>query len=169
MNRKAIAAVLAAGALTAAGVSVAGPASATAACGNSSFTITATATDGATGHATFVLEYYNKTATACTIYGYPGLDALNSSGHVLAHATRTLSGFTGGAHHEVTVLVAAHGRASARVEWMNFNPTTGGSCAFSTSIATTPANTSDTVHLAKSVSVCDLQVHPTVAGTTGNN
>jgi hypothetical protein len=52
---------------------------------------------------------------------------------------------------------------------MNFNPVTSGPCPFSTSVATTPANTTHTVHFAMSVSICDLQVHPTVGGTSGYN
>jgi hypothetical protein len=46
----------------------------------------------------------------------------------------------------------------------NFNPVTSGTCTFSKSVATT-----HTVHLPVSVSVCRLQVHPTVAGTSGSN
>jgi hypothetical protein len=52
---------------------------------------------------------------------------------------------------------------------LNFNPASSGSCTFSKSVATTPANTTHTVHLTVSVSVCALQVHPTVAGTSGSN
>jgi hypothetical protein len=52
---------------------------------------------------------------------------------------------------------------------MNFNPVTSGNCTFSHSVATTPANTTHTVHLPVSVSICRLQVHPTVAGLSGNN
>jgi hypothetical protein len=88
---------------------------------------------------------------------------------VLAHAKRTMRGFAGGAHVKKTITVQPGHYASANVEWMNFNPVTSGSCTFSHSVATTPANTTHTVHLAVSVSVCSLQVHPTVAGTSGNN
>ena len=58
--------------------------------------------------------------------------------------------------------------ASADVEWLNFHPVSGKSCRFSKYVATTPAGTSHTVRLTRSVSVCNLQVHPTVAGRTGN-
>jgi Protein of unknown function (DUF4232) len=145
-------------------------ASAATACGNSSLTVTATAEQGATGHANFVLLFKNRTAASCSLYGYPGLDALRSTGSVLAHAKRTLHGFTGGSTHGLQTIVVAPGHyASADVEWMNFNPSTGGTCAFSHSVAATPANTSHTVQLARSVSACSLQVHPTVAGTSGNS
>jgi hypothetical protein len=139
------------------------------ACGNASLTVSATAEQGATGHANFVLLFRNRTSHACSLYGYPGLDALTASGHVLAHARRTLHGFTGGSRHGLQTVIVRPGRyGSADVEWMNFNPGTGGTCRFSHSVAATPANTTHTVHLGRPVSVCSLQVHPTVAGPTGN-
>jgi Protein of unknown function (DUF4232) len=146
-------------------------ASATApACGNNSLAVTATAEQGATGHGNFILLFKNKTLHSCTLYGYPGLDALNAAGAVIAHAKRTLTGFTGGSTQGLQTILVRPGRyASADVEWLNFNPTTGGTCRFSHSVAATPANTSHTVHLARSVSLCRLQVHPTVAGKSGNS
>ncbi len=66
-----------------------------------------------------------------------------------------------------TVSLAPGGFASATVEWLNFNPVTTGDCTFSAAVAATPANTTQTVHLPVSVSICQLQVHPTVAGTSG--
>ncbi len=165
------AAVLAAAAtLAIAGLSaITAQANATAACGNSSLTVSHSGSQGATGHSSFVLRFKNTSHSTCSIYGYPGLDALNASGHVLAHAKRTMRGFAGGAHVLKTVVLPPNHWASASVEWMNFNPVTSGACTFSKSIATTPANTSHTVHFPVSVSVCVLQVHPTVAGISGNN
>src|SRR5213082_313187 len=71
-------------------------ASAAPACGNNALEVTATAEQGATGHANFVLLFRNKTPQPCTLFGYPGLDALDASGQVIKHAHRTLTGFTGG-------------------------------------------------------------------------
>ncbi len=139
------------------------------ACGNTALAVYATRTQGATGHGSFVLSFKNTSHTTCTLYGYPGLDAVNASGRVIAHAARTLHGFAGGAHTERTVTLAPGAYGSATVEWMNFNPVTSGPCAFSKTVAVTPANTSHTVHFLRQVSVCELQVHPTVAGTSGNN
>lgn len=168
-----VGALAAVGALAVAGTiataAVATGAPATAACTSSALTVTHTPTEGATGHASVVLLFRNVSKHTCSLYGYPGLDALNKSGHVLAHATRTLHGFAGGTKAVQKVTLAPARFASATVEWMNFNSTTSGDCTFSKSIATTPANTTHVVHLAVSVSVCDLQVHPTVAGTSGYN
>jgi Protein of unknown function (DUF4232) len=168
----ALIALAACAALTAGGLLALSPSadarSSVAACSNSSLAITHTPTEGATGHGSFVLLFRNVSHHTCTIHGYPGLDALSASGHVLAHARRTLHGFAGGAGSVRTVTVTPGTFASATAEWMNFNPVTSGHCTFSKSVATTPANTTHTVHLAVSVSVCDLQIHPTVDGTSGN-
>jgi hypothetical protein len=165
----AAAATLAAGgvaALAAAGSAVA----AVPACGNHSLTVSAGPSDGATGHARFVLQFKNTSYSSCTLHGYPGLDALGPKGGVEAHAVRTVNGFMGGSRHGIQTVTVAPGHfASAVVEWMDFNPRTSGDCLFSASVAVTPANTSRTTHLKRSVSVCDLQVHPTVGGRSGSN
>jgi hypothetical protein len=139
------------------------------ACGNAALTVSATGTQGATGHGNLVLRFRNHTSHSCRLYGYPGLDALTASGRLLAHAKRTASGFTGGSPSGPHTVVVTPGHyASADLEWLNFNPKTSGPCAFSHSIATTPPNTTHTVHLTRSVSACGLQIHPAVAGTSGN-
>lgn len=158
------------GLAAAAGVAVAGAAFAApagASCGNSSLAVSASPTQGATGHGSFVVLFKNVTPSTCTLTGYPGLDALDASGGVLAHAQRTLNGFMGGAPAIAAVPIAAGGYASATVEWLNFNPTTTGDCTFSAAVAATAPDTTQTVHLPVSVSICQLQVHPTVAGTSG--
>jgi len=138
-------------------------------CGNSALRVTASQTQGATGHGNLILRFRNRTTHSCSLYGYPGLDALNGSGHVIKHARRTLTGFTGGSTHGLRTIVVRPGHyASADVEWLNFHPVTGTDCRFSKSIAATPAGTSHTVRITRSVSICNLQVHPTVAGRTGN-
>ena len=163
-------ALAAAGALAAAviGATATGASAAVPACGNSSLAISNTTPQGATGHDAFVLEFRNASAATCSLTGYPGFDALTASGVALAHAIRTLHGFAGGAHAVTTVSITPGRYASATVEWMNFNPTTGGACSYSHGVATTAPNTTRTVRLPLNVSVCLLQVHPTVPGATGN-
>jgi len=159
--------------LAAAGCVLAMPTAALAtppACGNASLVVSASQDDSGMGHGSFVLRFRNKTTHACTLFGYPGLDALNASGGVMKHARRTLNGYAGGTTHGLQTIRVAPGRyASASVEWHNFNFSTGGSCRFSHSVAATPPNTSHTVQLARSVSVCGLLVHPTVSGRSGSD
>jgi Protein of unknown function (DUF4232) len=138
-------------------------------CGDHALRVTATHTQGAMGHGNLVLRFKNKTTHACSLFGYPGVDALTAHGHLIRHAKRTVSGFTGGSTHGLRTIVVKPGRyASADLEWMNFNPKTGGDCRVSKKIAVTPAGTGHTVRFKRSVSACRLQVHPTVAGRTGN-
>lgn len=129
------------------------------ACGNDALAVTRTFVDSGMGHSWMLLVYRNTTTHSCTVTGYPGLDAIGAYGHVLAHAKRDTSDTV----HTITVHPA--GYASALVDWDNFNPATGGDCAFSQSVNTIVANTSRVHELAVSVSRCGLQVHPTVAGT----
>lgn len=138
------------------------------ACGNNSLAVTHTASQGAVGHSNMIIKFRNVGYSPCSLYGYPGFDALGSYGAVMKHAKRTVHGFTGGAGALNTVVLAPGKYASADVEWMNFNPVTSGACDYSSSIAITPANTSDTHNFPVSVSVCELQIHPTVAGKSGN-
>lgn len=138
------------------------------ACGDTAFDVSASSEQGATGHSSVVLRFRNRLPQTCTVQGYPGLDAVTSTGAVLAHATRTLNGFAGGAHSITAINVAPGQTVSALAEWMNFNPVTSGSCPTSATIMVTPANTTATASLPVQVTSCVLQVHPTVAGTTGD-
>src|SRR3954452_18421843 len=117
-------------------VAGAGPASAAVpACGNTSLDYGLSRTDGFAGHSAFVLEFRNHTHANCTLYGYPGLDAMASNGHVLAHATRTLRGSAGGSSRGLQVInIPPGGYASATVEWANFNPVTSGPCRYSAGV-----------------------------------
>jgi Protein of unknown function (DUF4232) len=154
----------AAGALTA-GVVAATPAGASSvrACTGGLVRVTVGQQQGAAGHGYVTLHFRNISQSTCSLTGYPGLDAVGRHGRTLAHAQRT-RGVTHGVH---TVVLQSWQMASAYSEWLNFNPSTGGACRFSSSIAVTPPNTSSTRHKAVSVSVCSLQIHPVVKGRTG--
>jgi hypothetical protein len=161
-----LAALAVASALTAGGAATAASASAVPVprCGDGSLTVTRTFTQGGAGHGWMALIYRNVTSRTCSVYGYPGLDAISSTGHVLAHAARTQSGY-GASGAPATVTIRPGGFASAGVEWLNFNPHTSGPCAFSATVNTIVANTRLVHTMRVSVSACNLQVHPTVAGT----
>jgi hypothetical protein len=140
------------------------------ACDNTSLDYGASRTEGFAGHSAFVLLYRNHTSRACTLYGYPGVDAMASNGRVIAHATRTLTGSAGGSRKGVQLItVPPRGFASATVEWANFDPATSGPCRYSAGVDETAANTTKTVAIRRSVSICSLQVHPTVLGWTGQS
>jgi hypothetical protein len=154
-------ALVAAGLLT--GTTAAQAATPAPACSDTSLLVSHTPVDGAAGHSAFMLLFRNVSSHTCSLRGYPGLDALNSSGHAIAHAHRTLGGF-GGPSSIKTINVKPNHTAAALVDWANFNGHTGGSCRSSAAIAATPANTGDTVRFKLSVTVCGLEVHPTTGG-----
>jgi hypothetical protein len=168
-----VATVAAAAAVTAAAVGLdSGPAGAAAPvpeCQGSLIALSHSQTQGATGHGNVILRFKNISQSTCSLRGYPGVDALGPHGGVLAHARRTLNGFTGGASAVRTIVLHSWQTASADLEWHNFNFKTSGSCRFSTTIAVTPPNTFKTFHRKLSVSACGLQIHPVVKGTTGNS
>lgn len=137
------------------------------ACQGALLHVTHTAPQGAMGTSAMVLRFRNIGQSTCSLYGYPGFDALRKNGTVLAHAKRVMDGSVGGARKIETIVVQPNHLASASVQWFNFDPATGGPCAFSAKIAVTPANTSTTTRFPVSVSKCGLQVHPTVAGKGG--
>jgi hypothetical protein len=141
----------------------------TPACGNSAIQVSHGAPQGAAGHGIVVLLFKNVSGSTCVLNGYPTLRALNSSGWVIATAAHTLSGYGGGAHVVAPVSIAPNHYASAKAEWLNFNPVTTNACTFSASSIITPATTTLNVHSALSVSVCQLQVHPSVAGISGDD
>jgi hypothetical protein len=73
----------------------------------------------------------------------------------------------GGTGSESTVRVESGQTVSALVEWSTV-PHGDVICATSKYLEVTPANTEDTQQLSAGVSTCELQIHPTVAGSTGN-
>lgn len=160
-------------ALTAAAAGLqAGPASATTpvpSCTGALIAFSHGPSQGATGHGNVVLRFTNISQRTCSLRGYPGVDAVGRHGGVLGHARRTLNGFTGGASAVRTIVLHSWQSASADLEWHNFDFRTSQGCRFSASIAVTPPNTYRTFHRNLSVSVCDLQIHPVVKGTTGNS
>ncbi len=116
------------------------------ACGNHALVVTNTPCDSGMGHSGMALLFRNKTGHTCTLRGYPGLDAVSRSGHVLAHARRTLTATSAAAVVRTVVVRPGH-YAAAGVEWENFNPSTSGDCRFSHSVPVTPANTARAVGL----------------------
>jgi hypothetical protein len=148
-----------AGALTAA---ASADAAAVPACRGALIHVSHGVTQGATGHSYMPLFFKNIGQTACSLRGYPGLDALGGYGSVLKHAAREV-GPTPGVR---TIVLQSFLTASALVTYNNFTAQ-GGSCRHSSAIAVTPPNTSTTHYMPVSVNLCGLAVFPVVKGTSG--
>jgi hypothetical protein len=125
------------------------------------------ASPGLTHHG-YVIEFKNR-GGACTITGYPGVDALAANGHRILSAKRTKSGYLGGvASGPIPKVHLAKGKiASAMVEWSDL----GSPCPRAHSLRITPPSAVNSVVLSpkslKSETLCHVEVHPVVPGTTG--
>ncbi len=113
-----------------------------------------------------MLRLLNNSHNPCILYGYPGVDGTNRSGHSIAHAGRTLDGYLGGCRCTSPrgVLVKPGQVASALVE----GDIGGGSnCDRFSGLLVIPPNTYNPTPLQLVPHSCDFQVHPVVPGTNG--
>ncbi len=133
-------------------------ASAVPACTGGALRIAAVGGEGAAGHGYYMLDFKNETRSTCSLYGYPGLDAVTSHGHVLAHAKREPNP----GHRAHTIVLAPKAHATALVGFADMRA--GGECPLAHHVAITPPNTSRTVHRTRPTYLCDLFVRPVVAG-----
>jgi hypothetical protein len=137
-------------------------------CQGTELGTTVTGPAGGLSHQGYVIEFKNR-GGACTIAGYPGVDALNARGHRVLSAIRTKSGYLGGVGSGPipTVHLAKGKTASAILEWIDLGPP----CPRAQSLRITPPNALRSVVLypksLKSQSLCRVEIHPVVPGTTG--
>jgi Protein of unknown function (DUF4232) len=134
--------------------------------------ITTTLASPGASHHGYVLLFHNR-GGACTMSGYPGVDALAATGRRLESATRTKSGYLGGLGpgQEIPVVRLAHNKtASALTEYID-GPVPGLFCPKASAFKITPPNTIRSVKLRPrdlaSDRICRLQVHPVVPGVSG--
>ena len=146
------------------------------ACGNDQLSVKLTMPDASAGHNSLVLLFTNTGSSSCTISGYPGAAVTDKPGQVVLNATRTLSGYEGGAAGVTTVTLSPGGHASGIIEWLN-HPTNGqdpvgANCPGMDggSLLITPPNTTKTSSFSAPSNLCaDFAVHPVVAGTSGRS
>lgn len=120
-------------------------------------------------HRSVILIFRNASSVQCHLTGYPGVAALNSNDQQIAQATRTLHGYLGGSTSAATVTLAAGATASATVEALAIDATTGNGCAPYAGILVTPPNETHSIKLAWPGDGCSaLEIHPVVLGATGS-
>lgn len=126
-------------------------------------------TDASSGHRREVLVFTNTSRHTCVLIGYPGVDALDSAGHAVAHARRTLRGFEGGiaGPRPARVTLAPGKAASAIVEALGFIPATGDRCTVYAGLLVTAPDDARSTRVAwpDTDSCADLEVHPVQPGT----
>lgn len=119
--------------------------------------------------------FKNIGSTVCTMTGYPGVAALDTSGNQVAQGQRSPSGYFGGLPQgqttPSTISLQPGSTASAQIENTD-NPTNGAtSCPSYPAFLVTPPNDLHSVKVtdANGFPGCStLQVHPVVSGTTGS-
>lgn len=120
----------------------------------------------AAGHNSVVLTFTNSSTRTCVLYGYPGADALNASGHVVAHAKRSLTGYIGGTYAGLVNVTLHPGQTASTILEGNIGDG-GPSCTAGVSLVVTAPNLFHSSPLAKAPYVCSFAIHPVVAGSTG--
>jgi hypothetical protein len=125
----------------------------------------------AAGHRAIVLLFKNITATTCTLFGYPGADALNSAGTTMVHIPRTLRGYMGGLPQSqagpATVTLAPGATVSAKVEGSDVPQGGVTNCPDYPALLVTPPNTTQSTHVDITIAGCNIQIHPVVPGSGG--
>jgi hypothetical protein len=163
--------VVAAGGQTAGAVHPAAKKSVAGHCQPNALGISLTDTGAYSFHTGFAIEFKNR-GSACTITGYPGVDALSATGQRILSAKRTKSGYIGGVFSGPipTVHLAKGTTASALVEWGDGAPL-GVPCPHAHSLRITPPGAVSSVIVSpeslKTETLCFLQVHPVVPGRSG--
>ena len=163
--------VVAAGGQTAGTVHPAAKESAAGRCQANALGISLTDLGAASFRSALAIEFKNR-GSACTLTGYPGVDALSATGQRIISAKRTKSGYLGGVFSGPipTVRLAKGTTASAMVEWVDGGPL-GMPCPRVHSLRITPPGAVSSVVLSptflKIQTFCGVQVHPVVPGRTG--
>ena len=141
-------------------------------CGTSKLRITAVLASPGLSHHGYVLRFQNRGST-CTLTGYPGVDAISAHGKRLVSARRTKRGYLGGLKQGQgipNVRLTRGKTASALLEYVD-GPIAGLRCPKVAAFKVTPPNAFVSVRLSphglSSERLCQVQIHPVVAGRTG--
>lgn len=150
-------------------------------CTNSQVAVSDGGGGAGLGHENQIILFTNQSNDSCTLSGYPGIAALNSSGQEVVQAERSLSGYLGGLWNNATtppsVTLQPGGTASAIVEGTDNPVGTETSCPYYPELLVTPPNLTTSVRITvtglgtppeNGLPGCtSIQVHPVVTGNTG--
>jgi hypothetical protein len=142
------------------------------ACVSGQISVTAGATGAGLGHVGVVLRFRSTASDTCTLSGYPGATLVTAGGRDVP-ARRTRNGYLGGlaaASGLVPVVRVLPGHTvSAYLEGLDSDAAHGGGpCPRYAHLLVTPPNQTVTARMTSPLTtICRLEVHPVVAGTTG--
>ena len=131
-------------------------------CTNSAISVTAGPSSGSAGHANTPVIFTNTSSSPCTIFGYPGVAALDSAGSQTAQATRT------GTPQPPHLLLTPGNTASALVINTNIPSGNETSCPSWSGLLVTPPNDTKSTKLILQLPGCSgFTVSAVVAGPNG--
>jgi len=123
--------------------------------------------EGAAGHRFLVLVFNNVGTKTCRMVGYPTVDLVDRSGHLVQHVRHTLRG-QAGLPQSVTkptpVTLRGGKSASAVVEASAIPKGAGASCTDHLLMVTPPGQHRAVPAGTAMLPTCNAQVHPVVAG-----
>ena len=130
----------------------------------------------ALGHVGLALLFRNIGAATCSLFGYPGVAALDAKGGQVVQAARTPSGYLGGLATgrttPPTVVLRSGQTAAALVEGDQDPQGTARSCPSYPALLVTPPDTKTSFNVSTATmggmpGCTPILVHPVVAGTSG--
>ena len=133
-------------------------------CASRQLVISLGTLSAATGHLVLPIRFQDRAGT-CSLRGFPSVDGLSASGRVIIRAKPALKGFFG--RWRIATITLTNGQtASALLEGLDpaflSRPPPS-----SRSLRITPPNASHSVRRRTSYPLCDLIIHPVVAGSDG--
>ncbi|MBO0691973.1 MAG: DUF4232 domain-containing protein, partial [Acidimicrobiaceae bacterium] len=143
----------------------------TAQCQSSHLAVSAGTLRTGQGHVGLTLLFRNTSPAACSLFGYPGVAALDVAGHQVQQAKRAPRGDLGGIRSDErtpsAVVLGPGQTASALLEGTERSGA-GNACAAFPALLVTPPNTSTSVRLTQPFPSCSTpSIHPVVIGVTG--
>lgn len=105
----------------------AAPPAATSTCQNIQLTYNPVRSSGAMGHIGVMFRVHNQWRGACTLYGYPGAELLDSQFHSLPTTVERGVGYLTGNKYEHLVTLSRGHNGYFVLEWVHF-PTPGQTC-----------------------------------------
>jgi hypothetical protein len=142
------------------------------ACASGQISVTAGAGGAGLGHVGVVLSFRSTASETCTLSGYPGATLVTAGGRDVP-ARRTRNGYLGGLAAASGLLPVVHvlpgHTVSAYLEGLDSDAAHGGGpCPRYAHLLVTPPNQTVTARMTSPLTtICQPEVHPVVAGTSG--
>jgi hypothetical protein len=125
------------------------------------------ATAAAAGNIVVTYGLHNVSDRACTLFGYPGLQMTDASGHALPTQVSHGGSYTFGAETPAPVLLSTQAEASFYLGYSDVASGSGMSCPQSARLEITPPNETGAITITDQIAPCGgaVTVSPVHAGT----